>query len=431
MRLATFRPVTNRHKSQNVTQIVTQMNITFKYVLHSHVQKDGTQKIMLRITQNRTHKYLDIGYSIKAEDWNKEKSEVRKGHRLSAQIKMVMDAKLLEAQKTYLHNQAIDVKTSAAEIKKKLKREIVGDSYLDYADDYVSKMPNAGTQLARESVIKKLKDYLGKDGSGKQIELLFPEITYKFLKDYERYLRRIGNNDNTIGGNIKFLGTVYRDALKCKAYRTMDNPFLEYTLPKAKTSRTRLKEIQIMDIENYETTPGSLAHDARLAFLFSFYLQGMRVSDVLQLTWRNVKGDYLTYRASKTDKSRPRKLIARAKAILEYYAQFRKTEKDYIFPFLKKYTKSDYDPRKWVKVLDSKNSKIRNELMEIAHNLGFEKLSMHVARHSFANIARQKTGDVHIVSDALDHASIAVTESYFGAAEPEENDDLVKKVFGE
>ncbi len=56
---------------------------------------------------------------------------------------------------------------------------------------------------------------------------------------------------------------------------------------------------------------------------------------------------------------------------------------------------------------------------------------MHVARHTFANIARQMTGDVHIVSDALDHGSISITEGYFGAAEPEENDDLVFKVFGE
>lgn len=48
-----------------------------------------------------------------------------------------------------------------------------------------------------------------------------------------------------------------------------------------------------------------------------------------------------------------------------------------------------------------------------------------------ANIARKITGDVHVVSDSLDHSSISVTEGYFGAAEPEENDDLVFKVFGE
>jgi integrase len=405
--------------------------ISFSWMLHSHELANGTHKIILRITQDRKHRYVDLGYAVKPADWNAEKKEVRRTHPLWKEIQMVMDAKLLEAHRSYLTARAQDAPISAREIKRQLKKEIVGDSYLNYADEYVAKLPNPSTQLSRESLLNKLKEHLGKTGDGKQTDLLFPEITYKFLKDYERYLKRIGNNDNTIFGNMKFLKTVYRDALKTKHFRTLDNPWLEYSAPKQKSSRTRLKATQIEDIENYETLPGTRKHDAKNMFLFAFYLQGMRVRDVLELRWSQIKGDYLFYRANKTQKGRPRKLIKRAKAILDYYRESRIGKGDYVFPFLRGTNENDYLPKAYIKFIDSKNSQLRNELMRIAADLGLEKLSMHVARHTFANIARQKTGDVKMVSDALDHSSIAVTEGYFGAADPEENDDLVLKVFGE
>jgi integrase len=406
--------------------------ITFRFMLHSHELADGTHKIILRITQERKHKYVDIGYSVKAADWNNEKKEVRKTNPLWREIKMVMDSKLLEAQKTYLNARAQDATISASEIKRQLRKELVGESYLDYATDYIAKMPNASSQLSRESMINKLKEFLGKGQDRKQIDLLFPEINYKFLKDYERHLKRIGNNDNTIGGNMKFLKTVYKDALKTKHYRTLENPWYEYAAPaKKKSTRTRLKAFQIEDIEQLETKENTRKHDAKSIFLFSFYLQGMRVKDLLRLRWSQIKGDYLYYKASKTEKGRPRKLITKAKAILAYYKQHRNGPTDFVFPYLRGIDETAYLPKQYVKLLDAKNSQIRNELMRMAKELGLEKLSMHVARHTFANIARQATGDIHVVSDALDHSSIAVTEKYFGDAAPEENDDLVKKVFGE
>ncbi len=290
---------------------------------------------------------------------------------------------------------------------------------------------NEETQESRKSIINKLRAYLGKSLNGRQNDLSFPEITYKFLKNYERYLKKIGNGANTIHGNMKFLKTVWRDAVKTKHFRTMDNPWDDYNAPKEKSQRTRLKPVQIEEIEALIVKQGTRKFDSKNMFLFSYYLQGMRVSDVLQLRWNQIKGSHLHYKAGKTKKARSRKLIVRAKQILEYYQKPKQSKDDYIFPFLQGINKADWQPRKFRKLLDAKNSKIRSGLMEIAEELGYEKLSMHVARHSFADIARKIIGDVHQVSDALDHSSISITENYFNDAEPEENDELVRKIFGE
>lgn len=133
-------------------------------------------------------------------------------------------------------------------------------------------------------------------------------------------------------------------------------------------------------------------------------------------------------------KTRGRKIISKAAAILEHYKPqppAKPKPDDYIFPLLRGLDKKQYEPRRWAKLLDAKNSILRKELMAIAAEIGVEKLSMHVARHTFANLARQATGDIYLVSDALDHSSVRITEGYFSDAEPEENDELVRKIFGE
>ena len=84
----------------------------------------------------------------------------------------------------------------------------------------------------------------------------------------------------------------------------------------------------------------------------------------------------------------------------------------------------------WLGVITSANALINGHLKTIAEKIGVSNISMHVARHSFADIAKRKTGNVFAVSDALDHSSVSVTEDYFSAASRAENDDLVDSVYG-
>jgi integrase len=399
---------------------------SFKFELNHRPKADGTCAILLRITHNRKLRRIGLGYSVLPEDWNAERQEVRRSHPLFAQINMAMQIKLNEVQKESITAVAANRPLTARQLQKKINKEVMGESYLEYAHSYIAELANASTQLSRESMINKLEAFLGS-----KKDLHFDEISYDFLKKYERYLKKIGNGVNTIHGNMKFLKTVYNDALARKIFRTSDNPWIDYSTKTEKAQRVRLKPLQIEKIETFESNPGSRMFDAKNMFLFSFYIQGMRVSDLLQLRWRDIKGDYITYKANKTSKARPRKLISKAKVILDYYRSSKQAPTDYIFPLLRGYNKADFTPKQWVKKIDSKNSLIRKELMIIAEKLGFEKLTMHIARHSFANIARKITGDIHVVSDALDHSSISITERYFDDGAAEENDDLVFKIFGE
>lgn len=58
-----------------------------------------------------------------------------------------------------------------------------------------------------------------------------------------------------------------------------------------------------------------------------------------------------------------------------------------------------------------------------------KKVSMHIARHSFANIARQKKANVYDISKALGHSSLKITESYLSKFDTASQDATMKQVF--
>lgn len=53
----------------------------------------------------------------------------------------------------------------------------------------------------------------------------------------------------------------------------------------------------------------------------------------------------------------------------------------------------------------------------------------HIARHSFANIARQKKANVYDISKALGHSSLKITESYLSKFDTTSQDATMKQVF--
>ncbi len=401
-------------------------NISFHVELNNRKKSDGTQSIQIRITHNRKLKRISIGKSIPEEHWNPEKSEVRKTHSQYRQINTLIRAKILELERSYLENSIMNRPTTAESLVSKLKREITGESFIDYAKARIEKMVSPWTRKSQTSVIKKLEEYVGTKG------LFFLEINYEFLINYERHLKKQKNSVNTIHANMKTIKAIYNEAFNSGYFvPEKGSPWILYKPKKAKSSRAKLSETQIADIEKLELNPGTNEWHSKNIFLLSFYLQGMRTSDIMQLQWGQIKGDRVEYTAGKTEKFRSKKLIVRAKEILHHYHYPGLRPGDYVFPFLKSSNKSKLTADEWIKVIGSKNALINGHLSTIAEKIGVKKISMHVARHSFADIANRKTGDVHKVSDALGHSSVSVTENYLKAATRSENDDLVNSVYGE
>ena len=400
-------------------------HITFDAELDPYEKKDGSHTIQIRITQQRKKRRISAGVAVLAVHWNAEKKEVRRGDPLWRQKNATLKARILELESEYMKGSLLRQPVTAASLVRKLRREVLGDSFLDYADRRIEHHPSPATRKAQRSVISKLRDYR------KQQDLLFVEIDYDFLETYHRHLKRLGNSINTIHANFKTIKAMYNHAVKSGNYEPEKvSPFARFALKKEKSRRMKLSEEQVELLARLDIKPGQNEFHARNIFLFSYYTQGMRTADVLQLAWGQVQDGRLTYTARKTGKLRSIKLIPQAVAILEIYRLDFQRPGDYVFRFLRGKNRKQHTEDGWLAVISSANALINKHLRALAGRIGAPGLSMHVARHSFADMARRKTGNVYLVSEALDHSSVSVTENYFASAKREENDGFSDAVYG-
>ncbi len=406
--------------------IIIIMGLSIKLELNNRTKKDGTSTILIRVTQNRVMKRISTDLSVRLEHWNAEKSEVRRANPQYRQLNALLRYKMVEVETKYLDSIARNKVVSADMLVKQLRVGVLGDSFLDFADKRIEKMVSPNTRKSQLSVISKLKEYIGSKG------LHFLEINYEFLINYERHLRKLGNGVNTIHANMKTIKAIYNEALN-SGYFVPENgtPWRLYRPKKEKSKRGKLTEEQILQVAKLDIRAGINEWHSRNIFMLSFYLQGMRTADILQLTWGHIHEGRVEYNAGKTNKFRSKKIIDKAQAILDLYHYNGLRPTDYVFPFLKGKNRKQFTDEDWIKVLASSNALINGHLTNIAAKIGVTKISMHVARHSFADIAKRKTGNVYAVSNALDHSSVAVTEDYFSSATRAENDDLVDSVYGE
>ncbi|TDB64426.1 site-specific integrase [Arundinibacter roseus] len=401
------------------------MNITFHFELNSYVRKDGTKNVMLRITQNKKLKRESTGISVLERDWNPEKEEVRRTDKQAAQKNSVLKAKKLEFEQAYMKTTIAGRISTPHELLKKVKKQILGDSFFNFAYAHIAELDSAASRAGQTSVIKKLKDYL------KQEDLRFGEIDHVFLNRYRQHLVKLGNGANTIQSNFSKLRGIYNEAVESGQFQPESgNPFDMIRLKKQRSSRVKLSKEEIEILYKHEVREGINAFHAKNIFLFSFYMQGVRFADVIQITWAQISNDRFFYVARKTGKGRSILLHKRAAEILDYYRIPGQKPTDYVFPLLKGKTPDRYTQDEWFKITSRLNSIVTKNLKKIATNAGLKPFSMHVARHSFAEIARQESRDVYAVSEALDHSSVSVTENYFAAAERAENDAFAKLVYG-
>ena len=101
----------------------------------------------------------------------------------------------------------------------------------------------------------------------------------------------------------------------------------------------------------------------------------------------------------------------------------------YLFDFLQE--GDEKDPIKLRRRISSRNVVVNRELKKLAKLAGFEAegLSFHVARHSFADYARQRSGDLYAVSKSLGHTSLQITQQYLRSFDREAVDKLANEIW--
>lgn len=137
------------------------------------------------------------------------------------------------------------------------------------------------------------------------------------------------------------------------------------------TIKIGLNETEIRKIEELDLDPRTSLWHTRNVFLFSFYLAGARISDVLRMKWSDIMGDRLYYKMSENDKADSLKLPTPIITILSYYRKDKKTKSDYIFPELK--TMPVKDSKAIYSRIKTSIKRLNSNLTIIANLAGIDK----------------------------------------------------------
>lgn len=440
---------------------------TFALILNSRPNRFGNYAVYIRIIQDRKITKFKTSVEVAKQHWNPEgkKNEnwVRQGDPDYAKKNDALSKELGKVVDTYrsLKHDSIAtperiVAAVAAGESSPVFLKIEPNGMSGFAAERTQQILDAGgirNWKKHNGFLNKMASFMS-DGLNHKTELLFSEITPEFVTRFDAYLHTLRNSrskneadkmlhPNSIAAVLTAFRAVVRKSMEIGYIAPDKNPFLAFKINSVKTEKEKLDMAEIEALQALEIVKGSVDWNSLNCFLFSFYCAGIRASDLLMLRWCNVEGGRLHYQMGKNHKIRDLMLVPQAMEILDMYRNDTCEPTDYIFPFMdnrKPYSKaihqSDRDklPSETKKQLyadtSSKNALINKSLRRLAVKAGIsKKLSMHIARHSFASIAARKGIDSNKVKGLLAHSRLQTTECYMGEFSTDENDQALESIF--
>ncbi len=407
---------------------------TFNVEINSKPKQDGRYTILIRITHNRKHKRIALGKFIPKQYFNKGATFghwIRQSYPNAKQLNKLIKHRISELDQAFSENQLKEKESSVQSVLNEINNPDQAEFFV-YAEKVIKRCRTKGqyrTAEKRTHVLNKIEKFL------KKRNLHFSDLTTSFLMDYDAYLHKLGNKTNTIHTDLKVIKAIINQAISENIIEHSENPFLSYRLKAEKTYKERLTEPEIEKIIGLELEEGTKLWHTRNYFLFSFYCAGVRFGDLAVLKWNNINEGRLHYTMNKTAgtagaiKSIP--LNSKAKGILHFYDLKGKKKTQYIFPLLDKSIDEKNIPL-LKKQISSKNAQTNKFLKELATLAEIDKkVSFHVSRHSFAEIARKKTNDLYGISKALGHSDLKITQGYLEDLDMDSTDKTMYKIFGD
>lgn len=394
-----------------------------KVVLRQKPNADGTLPLCIRVTKDRKSSYIYLGHAIKEGDFDKAAQRVKKSHPNSTRLNNFILKKLSDATNSVLEVETDKPEATIKAVKNKIKPS-AGASFNKQAQAYLDRLKLAGKYnqyTADKPRVKHFEDFLGGDAA-------FSDITPLLLEKFKAYVRAsLKLSERSAVNHLVMVRSVFSQAIKDNVVDEKYYPFgkgkIKIKFPDSVKVGLTLPEIKAL--ETVELNDPNHNH-ARNLWLFSFYFAGMRISDVLRIRWSDVQDGRLQYGMGKNNKVLSLKLTERATKIIQQYQHLKESKNDLIFPDLKGRDLSNkFNAQRTIAFKTSAVDKILRE--QVAPKAKIEKkLTMHIARHSFAQNATHI--DVRTLQMLFRHTKLETTEGYMGQFIHKNADDALDSV---
>ncbi|WP_163377806.1 tyrosine-type recombinase/integrase [Cyclobacterium sp. SYSU L10401] len=291
-----------------------------------------------------------------------------------------------------------------------------------------------GTASSYELSMKSLKRFLTKKRGKEPKQLLFQEITVKFLNDYEAWMiNEKEKSPSTVGIYLRGLKVVFNKAIDQNAIDKELYPFgiKKYQIPASKNTKKAFNSKQLETL--FKAVPKTdHQKKAKDFWFFSFVCNGMNIKDILYLKWKNIEENQIIFvreksRRTKKANSKPIQvpLIGFARTFIEKFDNPEKKKNDFVFPILK----SHMTEQEKFRVKNNFIKFLNQHMKQLAENNGLiGNASTYWARHSFSTSAIRKKASIEYVSEALGHSDLKTTKNYFAGFEDETKKEILEDI---
>jgi len=264
------------------------MAITFTPCLRKKLKLDKHGIINIRITHNRKSTYVSLKEKIAERFWNDNTHEIRAHKDFPADERLrlneLIENKIAELKNTFKATDDVDKTKSNAKL-----------SFIDFLNAELGQLElrnKIGTYKRYKTTYYHIIGFLATKG---KTDLLFPEITTSFVRDFETHIlsqKTIKGTlvkQNTAKNYIKCFKRLYQQALKLGVFTTFNtDPFALFVNMRLPVEHKRLDITQVETMYKYHFEKGHPLFNTRNQFMFQIFCQGLRVSDLFTLRYKNL-----------------------------------------------------------------------------------------------------------------------------------------------
>ena len=387
--------------------------------------KNGKYPVKLRVTFNRTQKYYPADLSLSEDEFKVVIHNKAKGNNKT--LKLKLDALEQKASSIISEMTVFDFNS----FKKNLysDQNVREDVYTHYINkiDFLKKGEQYGTAANYNTSMNSLIAFKKK--------LVFMNITVDFLKAYEKHLINEGKSISTVGIYLRPLRAIINHAIQDGSLsKDFNYPFgsknkNKYQIPTSKNIKKALALSEIKLLFDYPAEVGTQEDKALDFWIFSYLANGMNMTDVAHLKYKDIDGDFIKFIRAKTKNTNqvvtPITIFITedVKRIISKWGNPEKKKENLIFPIL-----NPKDNAEKQRAAIQQFTKVINKYMKrVAEKVGIDKpCTTYYARHSFSTVLKRSGASVQYISEALGHNSINTTKSYLGGFEDDTKKEMAK-----
>ncbi|MGN1375498.1 MAG: site-specific integrase [Prevotella sp.] len=269
----------------------------------------------------------------------------------------------------------------------------------------ITKLSLAGKPVA-EKYASSLRSFMRFHG---EEDLPFFRLDEALMMSYEKWLLEKGLCRNTTSYYMRNLHAIYNRAVALNLAPYGSNPFRNVYTGIDKTVHRAISIDNIRRLYKADLSDSPEDSFARDMFMFSFCTRGMSFVDIAFLKQTNMKDDILCYDRRKTHQLMQIKSNTMMRKIIKRYSDKKSL---LLFPIITGMSQDVH--RQYI----TANQRINRHLINLGRRLGIPvKLTMYVARHSWATAARKSNIPSSIISRGMGHDSEKTTNIYLDSVD--------------